>query len=328
MDVIWTGEFANAGWLDPVPESIRDAVTKKVFASVLETASFDDTLYAAPIWSNTQLLWYRKDRVKKPPRTWEEMIREARRLGPNQGLIEVQANFYEGLTVWATTMIESAGSPILAGPTEVALEQGPTEQALSVMAELSRSPVADPSVTTSNEDTARLGFETGQAAFMVNYPFVFPSAEENAPDVAKVMRAAKYPRVVPDRESAPPLGGINLGVSAFSENPDLAWEAVECLIQPQNQLEIASKGGLPPVRTDLYERKAIDKVYPGFADLIRSSIQTATPRPSESPAYQDLTLAIQRAIHPTDDIDPQDPTPTYEDLVDKLNQAVDREGVL
>ena len=130
------------------------------------------------------------------------------------------------------------------------------------------------------------------------------------------------------RPSAPPLGGINLGVSAFSENKDLTFEAIECLIQPENQLEIASAGGLPPVREDLYDEKEINEVYPGFAALIRDSINDAVPRPSESPAYQDISLAIQRAVHPTTEIDPQDPATTYEDLRDLLEQAINREGLL
>jgi multiple sugar transport system substrate-binding protein len=328
MDVIWTGEFANAGWLADLPAETERVVTQNVFDSVLGTATFEDEVVVAPIWSNTQLLWFREDRVKKPPETWGQMIDIAERIGPQQGLIQVQANFYEGLTVWATTMIESAGASILEGTDQVALGQEPTEEALSTIARLSLSPIADPAITTSTEDTARLGFERGDSTFMVNYPFVFPSANENAPDVAKVMGAAKFPKVVQDVTSAPPLGGINLGVSAFSQHQDVAWEAVECLVRPQNQLEIATLGGLPPVREDLYEEKEIDKVYPGFANLIRDSIRDATPRPSQSPAYQDLTLAIQRALHPTDGIDPQDPTPTYEELRDKLEQAVAREGVL
>jgi multiple sugar transport system substrate-binding protein len=142
------------------------------------------------------------------------------------------------------------------------------------------------------------------------------------------MKAARYPRVEPDTPSAPPLGGINLGVSSFSENPDLAFEAIECLVQPANQVEIADAGGLPPVREDLYDSKDVQKVYPGYSDIIRSSIAGAVPRPSQSPAYQDLSLAIQRGVHPTTAIDPEDPTPTYEELQDLLEQAINREGLL
>ena len=68
MDVIWTAEFANAGWLLPVGGRSPSSVTEDVFDSVVESASFEGELYAAPFRSNTQLLWYRKDLVDKPPR--------------------------------------------------------------------------------------------------------------------------------------------------------------------------------------------------------------------------------------------------------------------
>ena len=163
---------------------------------------------------------------------------------------------------------------------------------------------------------------------MINYPFVYPSAKAEAPDIFKVMKAAKYPAVDPGTPSAPPLGGINLGVSAFSENQELAFEAIECLVKPENQIATAAAGGLPPVRMDIYDSKEIEEVYPGFAPLIRQSIEDAAPRPSQSPAYQDLSLAIQSGIHPTTEIDPEDPGATYDELSELLEQAINREGLL
>jgi multiple sugar transport system substrate-binding protein len=326
MDVIWTAEFANAGFVEPWSAEDEAAVTRNVFDSVVESASYEGTLYAAPFTSNTQLLWYRKDRVSQPPETWEEMIAEAERIGPAEGLIQVQAARYEGFTVLATAMIESAGAQILTGPTEVGLEQGPTERALEVLGEFARSPVAPPDIDTSTEDTARLSFEAGGSSFMLNYPFVYPSAKENAPDVFEQMGSTLYPRVDADKPSRPPLGGINLGVSAFSNNKDLTFEAIKCLVQPENQITAATLGGLPPVREDVYGTKALDEAYPGFADLIKESIDNAAPRPL-TPAYTDVSLAIQRSLHPPGDIDPQDVGSTYDDLHDAVDKAVQREGL-
>lgn len=328
MDVVWTGEFANGGWLAPVPQSTQDIVTKNVFDSVLETARFEDRLYAVPIWSNTQLLWYRKDRVDSAPKTWDAMIDAAEKIGPGKGRIQVQANRYEGLVVWANQLIESAGTSILAGPDEVELDEEATKRALAVIGRLSRSPVADTAITTSNEGSAALGFERGDSAFMINYPFVYPSAKANAPDVFKQIAAAQFPAVVEGEASAPPIGGINVGVSAFSKNTDLAFDATECLVSEENQIEVAKLEGLPPVRSDLFDRPAVKEIYPGFAEVIRESIRDAAARPSQSPAYQDLSLAIQRALHPTTGIDPGKVQETYDKLRENVEDAVKREGLL
>jgi multiple sugar transport system substrate-binding protein len=328
LDVVWTGEFANAGWLKPVPPQTEKVVSEKVFDSVLQTARFENKLYVVPIWSNTQFLWYRKDRSPQPPKTWDEMIDAGEKLGPNEGRIQVQANRYEGLVVLVNQLIESAGTSILAGPKQVKLDKPQTERALAVLGRLSHSRVAASNLTTSTEDTARLGFESGNSTFMINYSFVYPSAKENAPDIFKQMAAAKYPQVDPSKPSKPPIGGINIGVSAFSKHPDEAFAATECLVKPENQLKVAELGGLPPVRSDLYDNPEIEKAYPGFGDVVRESIESAAPRPSESPAYQDLSLAIQRGVHPTTQIDPKNPGPAYDKLKDYVEKAIKREGLL
>src|SRR5207245_6447357 len=63
MDVIWTGEFAEAGWIRPFPKAQADRVSTGVLAGPLKTGTYKGRLYALPLTSNTQLLWYRKDRV-------------------------------------------------------------------------------------------------------------------------------------------------------------------------------------------------------------------------------------------------------------------------
>jgi multiple sugar transport system substrate-binding protein len=328
MDVIWTGEFANAGWVEEIKGPERAKVTAGVFPSVIETASFEGKLYGAPFNTNTQLLWYRKDLVKKPPTTWDEMIDEAERLGPdNSGTIQVQALRYEGFMVWVNAMIESAGTEILSGPEQVDLKQGPTVKALEVIGRLANSSAAPATIATADEDVSRLGFEAGDSAFMLNYTFAYASAKENAPDIAKNMGAARFPEVVPGKPSRPPLGGFNLGVSAFSENKDLAMEALACLSDSKSQLTATELDGLPPSRTTLYGTKVVKTAYPGFAQLVQESIRGAGPRPATA-AYQDVSLAVQRALHPPDKINPEDAKATYDELRSKVEDGVKREGLL
>ena len=328
MDVIWTGEFANAGWVEEWKGPLKRQVTEKVFPGVIETASFEGKLYAAPFNTNTQLLWYRKDLVPKPPRTWDQMIDEAEKLGRgNAGTIQVQASRYEGFTVWANALIESAGTPILSGPEALDLKQGPTEKALAVMGRLANSSAAPAGLSTSDEDSARLGFEAGESAFMTNYTFAYASAQAEAPEIGKEMGFARFPRVDPKRPSKPPLGGFNLAVSSYSNNKDVDFDAAACLASKKSQLTAVELDGLPPSRSDLYTNKVVTKAYPGFAGLVKESIEGAGPRPT-TPAYQDVSSALQRTLHPPEKIDPEDTESIYDELKSNLEAAVKREGLL
>ena len=91
-------------------------------------------------------------------------------------------------------------------------------------------------------------FETGDAAFMVNYPFVYPSAKDERARDLQEHGVGALPAV--DRGQARPaaLGGINLGVGALLEAPGQAFDAAAACAAA-NQKIAANKGGLPPTPT-------------------------------------------------------------------------------
>jgi multiple sugar transport system substrate-binding protein len=325
LDVILTSEFANAGWIAPWTGKQKAEASKNVFPSVLKTASFEGELYATPFNTNTQLLWYRKDLVPKPPETWDEMIEMAEEL-PEAGQVQVQAERYEGYTVWVNSLIESAGTSILKSPEELDLEQKPTEEALEVIGKLAHSSARSPELPTSNEDSARLAFEAGKAAFMTNYTFAFASAKENAPEINEEMGAAPFPKVN-SNPAKPPLGGFNLAVSNYSGHKEEAFEAALCLSGEKSELTATELDGLPPSHENLYTNKIVEKAYPGFAELVKEEVEAAGPRPV-TPAYQDVTSAIQRTLHPPESIPAEGEEGKYDELKENLEAAVKREGLL
>jgi trehalose/maltose transport system substrate-binding protein len=323
MDIPWTAEFANAGWLRPYTGALAEQVSKDAFDSAVTAASFEGKLYGAPFNSNTQLLFYRKDLAPQPPTTWDQMIDQAEQLGTT---IQVQAQRYEGYVVLFNSLLASAGGELLSGPEEVALPQGPTEAALRIIGKLANSPAAAPDISTSDEDSARLGYESGASAFMVNYTFAYGSAGENAPDIQKNTGVARYPEVVPGMPSHPPIGGFNIGVGAFSDHPDLAFQAAACITSPEGQLLATKLDGLPPSNQTLYTNPVVTEAYPGFAELVKQSLDDAAPR-ALTPAYTDLSLAIQRTLHPPSKIDPDDVGSIYDELKSNAEDAVKREGL-
>jgi multiple sugar transport system substrate-binding protein len=313
MDVIWTAEFAEAGWILPWEGARADRARKGKLDGPLRTAEYNDQLWAAPFTTNTQLLWYRKDRVKELPEnyTWDDIIDIA---AENGSSIQVQAARYEGYTVWINSLIASAGGSLVDENGEVKVDD--TAARAAEIVKRVADEAAPEGMSNNKEDQARLGFEQGGSDFQVNYTFVWASAGEAG--TQKTMGFARYPRVDRDKPSRVTLGGINLGIGAFSKHKELAFEAAECIARPENQIVAAELGGLAPTTESLYDDPKVKKAFP-FGDLMRSSLDEGVPRPV-TPAYSDVSLAIQKTFHPPDGIDPGS---VVEELEDKLDKAAE-----
>jgi multiple sugar transport system substrate-binding protein len=312
LDVIWTAEFAQAEWILPWEGERRSAAEEGKLEGPLETVRYEDQIWAIPHTSNTQLLWYRKDRVDPPPEdfTWDEMIDQAVENGTS---VEVQAAQYEGLVVWINALIAGAGGQVVNEQGEAAVDES-ARRAAEIESKLANSPAAPPGMSTNREDQARQGFESERSDYQVNYTFIYPSAEAIEGFQDKI-GWARYPRTDKDKESRPPLGGFNIAVSAYSDSQDLAFEAAECLASPENQALSAELGGLPPTTESVYDDPKVQKAFP-FADVLRESIDAAGPRPV-TPAYSDISLAIQKTFHPPDAVDPDTVVETLRDRIDK-----------
>lgn len=312
MDVNWTAEFAEANWIFPWEGRQAAAAAEGKLEGPLRTAQYQDMTWAIPLTTNTQLLWYRKDRVKNVPETWDEMIDQAKKAGRS---IEVQGARYEGYTVWINSLVASAGGEIVDEEGNVKVDES-TERAAEIVKRVATE-AAPPGMSNNKEDQARLGFQSGRSDFQVNYSFIYPSAEEVEGFQDKI-GWARYPGVEKGTPSRVTLGGINLGVGAFSKNRDLAFDAAECLAKPENQIVYSEKGGLAPTTEALYDDPKIKEANP-FAAELRQSLDEGIPRPV-TPAYSDISLAIQKTFHPPEKIDPGT---VVDDLKDKLDKAAE-----
>jgi multiple sugar transport system substrate-binding protein len=149
LDVVWEAEFSEAGSIVPFTGERRRQVTQDAVKAALDTATWKGQLVAAPFNSNTQLLWYRKDPVPDPPKTWAQMIQQAQKLA-RQGKphdIEIQGASYEGYTVWVNAMILSAGGRILSSDGQRVVLGPAAERGVNLIGELARSSAAGPSLS-------------------------------------------------------------------------------------------------------------------------------------------------------------------------------------
>ena len=111
---------------------------------------------------------------------------------------------------------------------------------------------------------------------------------------------ARYPRVLEDEPSAPPLGGINLAIGNFTRHPDEAIDAVTCITTAENNAQYMVESGNPAARAAAYEDPEVRESF-RMADLIRDSIDEAAPRPI-TPYYGDVSTSVQRTWHPANSV--------------------------
>jgi multiple sugar transport system substrate-binding protein len=325
LDVTWEPEFATAGWIQPWTGTYKAQAESGTLAPALATATWKGQLVAVPDNTNTQLLWYRSDLVPKPPTTWAEMIADAEQLAKEgkPHYIEVQGAQYEGGTVWFNTMVSSAGGTVLNPDATKVTLGAPAVKALSIMKQLATSTAADPSMSVQMENPNRLQMEAGNAAFELNYPFVYPGMKADNPKLFKVFKWALYPEVTAGVPAKVTIGGIDLAVSAYSQHKSLAFQAALCLRDRQNQLLGANVGGVPPTIASLYNDPALFANYPFHADIL-TALQNASVRP-KTPVYQVASIDISHLISPASSINPAS---TVKSMIGQLNNALQSKGLV
>lgn len=316
LDPPYTAEFADAGFLAEVPQdAVSELEANGTFRGAMDAATWDDKLVVFPFWSNTQVLWYRKSFVEKAgidmtqPVTWDQIIEAA---VDNGGKIGVQANKYEGYVVWINSLIEGAGGSI-AENTDAGIDADITvaddagQKAAAVIEKLASSKAAPDDLSVSNEGTALATFASDEGSFMVNWTFVFHNYDESAPDVAKDIGYAKYPATVEGQPAAPPYGGIGLGVSAYSDDKELALDAARCIVSPENQGVNAELTGNMPASRAGYEYDALKELYPpDLLQLFQDSVDQAAPR-TVTPYWSDISSSLQSTWHSPNGVDENTP---------------------
>ena len=322
MDVVWTAEFAAAGWIKPWPTDLANQVKQGTLPGPLATATYQGKLYAAPANSNTQLLWYRKSVAEAAgldmtqPVTWDQIIQAAEDQDKKLG---VQGALAESLTVWINALVASAGGKILEDPDakpdemQLGLDTDAGKKAADIINRIGASGLGGSGLPTADENASMNLFQGDDGSFMVNWPFVYPAMQGAAPEVVDDLGWAVYPRVDAGTPAAPPVGGINLGVGAYSAHTDLAWQAVACIVSPENQAQYFVTNGNPPSNAAAYDDPEVQEKFP-MADTIKESLDLGAPRP-QTPYYNEISIGLQRTWHPPTAVSPDSTPQTSTDFI-------------
>lgn len=306
LDVIWTAEFAQNGWLVDLAE-LRPEIERVSLPVAVQTAVWDGRLWAAPHTTDAGILYYRKDLVKEPPTTWEELRKVGFRISEEEGIapFSVDGDQYEGMVVqyleyfWGT---DGEFEQLAAGDP---LQRDNALQAAEFMQQAFREGLYAPGFDTMTHNDARDTFQSGQAVFMRSWPYVYREMNSQNPNsqVAGNVGIAPLP-IFADSGSGPvtALGGHNLAVSRFSDNIPAATEFVRFVsTSPEVQRMLAEQHSLAPTLKATYEELSDDPLM----DLLATVLPTAKSRPAV-PEWTTISEEMQQQIFAayTGDSDP------------------------
>ena len=299
LDVVWTAEFASAGWIIPLPAGkfpLGDFLPPAV-----ATAQYQGRLYAIPYYSNADLLYYRSDILarahQQPPATWAQLQSLAAKVAPKYHLSGYAATLapYEGLTVNFAESVQSAGGSILSPDgTQVTVDSPQAVAGLGFLVNGLRQgwiPTAD---LGYEEVSAQQAFEAGKFLFLNDWPDVYAAASKPGPgnDVVGKFGVVALPGMTGRGSSS--LGGANLAISAYSQHQQTALDFISFLTDLSNETAMLTSGGFPPVWKQIYTNPSLRKQFP-YLPVLEQAIDSAQPRPV-SADYDQASLVISSAV--------------------------------
>jgi multiple sugar transport system substrate-binding protein len=306
LDVDWTPEFAEHGWLVDL-QDLRPDIERVSLPGPLRTAIWKGRLWAAPYATDAGILYYRSDLVDKPPITWEELIDIGRRVGERHGIAPFVADGkqYEGLVVQYLEYFWGLGGEVLDQDGQsVRFPQGPAVQAATFMRTAFLEGVYAPGFNTMDLEDARKTFQSGDAIFMRSWPYAYQQMNGGDTDSQIVGRVgiAPLPAFTGHRSIAA-LGGHHLAVSPFSRDIPAATEFVKFVSTSRDvQLGLARQHSRPPTLKVAYHDLTADPMV----SLLAKVLPAAKSRPA-TPEWATISAEMQQQVFAvyTGDRDPE-----------------------
>jgi multiple sugar transport system substrate-binding protein len=298
LDVIWTAEFAGAGWILPLEAEAGDA--DDFLAAAWQAAHWRDTLYAFPWFVDVGLVYWRTDLLASAPRSVAELREAAMRVaasGPVRFGLVWQGARYEGLVTVFLEYLTAFGGRILDADGRVVVDAPAGVRALTVMRDaVAPGGFVPASALTWQEEQTRFAFQNGEAAFMRNWPYAWPLLQDRTQSVvAGRFAVAPFPPGENGRPAAA-LGGAELAVNRWSRHPELAAALVRFLTAPEQMLERARLAAQLPARRSLYDDSTLAGALPIPLEQVRAALDAAVARPV-TPVYTELSEILQVELH-------------------------------
>ncbi|WP_426032518.1 ABC transporter substrate-binding protein [Cypionkella sp. TWP1-2-1b2] len=308
-DVIWAPQLADH-FVDL--SAVAKDLAPTHFPSIIESQTVGGKLVALPIFTDAPALYYRKDLLEKygvaVPKTWDELTAAATKIqegeraagkGDFWGYVW-QGNAYEGLTCDALEWVKSfGGGQIVEADGTISINNEKAVKALETAAAWVGT-ISPEGVLAYGEEESRGVWQTGNAAFMRNWPYAYQLGNGDDSAVKGLFDVTTLPVGAEGDTSAATLGGWNAAVSKYSKHQDVAISLVMYLAGPEAQKARAISESALPTIVALYDDADIAAAQPIIPQW-KSVFLNAVPRPSAPTLgkYNEVSSKFWSAVHET-----------------------------
>ena len=294
LDVVWTAEFAAAGWILALDSFQPD--TGAFFPASIAANTWSGRLFALPWFIDVGMLYWRTDLAAAAPTDFATLSREASQPGPPSGFVWQGAR-YEGLVTVFLEHLGGFGGRILDDDGRVVVDSEAGVRALTYMRDgIHRNGSVPGDVLSWQEEHTRFAFQNGRARFMRNWPYAVPLLNDPSQSAVAGRFAVAPMPASPGGTSTAALGGSQLAVNAHSRQPGQAWALISFLLEPAQMIERARVVGQYPSRPELYDDADLQAALPIPAADARAIVDRAVPRPV-TPVYSELSGILQVQLH-------------------------------
>lgn len=217
--------------------------------AIVNLSTFEGTLYSLPIRAHVQMLFYREDLFNElnleVPTTWDEFQEVSRIITEETdtyGIVPYYGagNNGQNIPLW-TAHLWSNGAELFDENLRPAFTTPEAIEATEAYVNLfSVDKVAPPGSVTFGEQDSRTSFRQGGGAMWIGWWWTYPEFNDpnmSAEEVAGNVSFASVPGWE-GKSAQPSISTFPTAIMRSSEKRDAAWEFLQWLAEPEEELEI------------------------------------------------------------------------------------------
>lgn len=289
MDVVWAGEFAASGYIQPLDMMIDEAGLSiaDYNAGSMASGNYNGKQYVLPFFPDLGLLYVRTDIVSEADiakliagdYTWNDLLSMAETYN---GQAETTTGF-----VFQSAMYEG----LVCNANEFTTNWTDVKGGLEGMKMFVDSDATPSNILNYTEGETANSFIKGESVFARNWPYQWGSIKSDGTITTDQVTVAPLP-------GGSTVGGWILGINKNSMNPDGAFAFMVFLNSEEGQVIMSEQGGyLPGLNKMLNDPRILAADARLSMVGFQNALATTIARPVSS-QYSKVSDDLQQAIYP------------------------------